>query len=101
MGRTPKKKRNNKLKFDLAIEAITGKKTIVQLASENDTHPRQIQRWIKKLRSDGPSVFTHKKTQEEEAPEMEDSEKEDLLGTIDELKEQLEFLKKKLKNNSP
>jgi transposase-like protein len=90
----PPKKRSSEYKFKLAIEAIKGEKTIAQLASENDMHPKQIQRWRDLLLEEGESIFIHKGQQKKTDPD-----KEKLLHIIDQLNLDLEFIKKKLKRN--
>ncbi len=42
-------------KFRTAREALEGRKTIGQLYSEHETHPKMIQAWKRQLPDDGPS----------------------------------------------
>lgn len=93
MSKAPKK-RSSEFKLKLVMEAIKGEKTIAQLASENEMHPKQIQRWRNLLLAEGESVFTHKTQQKKSDPD-----KEKLLHIIDQLTLELEFLKKKLRRN--
>ena len=90
----PPKKRSSEFKFKLVLEAIKGDKTITQLASEHQMHPRQIQRWRDQLLEEGENIFIHKTTQKQSDPD-----KEKLLHVIDQLTMELEFLKKKLRRN--
>lgn len=93
MSKVPKK-RPPEFKLKLALEALKGEKTIIQLASEYETHPKQIQRWRNQLLEEGEDIFIHKTTQKQADPD-----KEKLLCIIDQLTVELEFLKKKLRRN--
>jgi len=90
----PPKQRTPEFKLKLVLEALKGDKTIAQLASENEMHPKQIQRWKNQLLEEGEGIFLHKTTQKRSDPD-----KEKLLNIIDQLTLELEFLKKKLKRN--
>lgn len=81
-------------KLNIAIEAIRGDKTIVQLGSEHGIHPKQIQRWRDQLFDEGHKIFINKNTLKSEDPG-----KEALLHVINQLTRELEFLKKKLTRN--
>jgi transposase-like protein len=93
MSKAPKRK-NPEFKLQLVLEAIKGDKSLIQLASENGIHPKQIQRWRDQLFDEGEKIFIHKTTQKQSDPD-----KEKLLHLIDQLTMELEFLKKKLKRN--
>jgi transposase-like protein len=93
MSKIPKK-RTPEFKFKLALDAIKGEKSIVQLASENEMHPKQIQRWRDQLLEEAKNIFVHKTVQKQKDPD-----KEKLLHIIDQLTLELDFLKKKLKRN--
>lgn len=93
MSKVPKK-RTPEFKLKLAIDALKGEKTIVQLASEHGIHPKQIQRWRNQLLEEGEEIFIHKTTQKKSDPD-----KEKLLHIIEQLTGELEFLKKKLRRN--
>jgi len=93
MSKVPKQ-RSSEFKLKLVLEALKGEKTIAQLASENEMHPKQIQRWKTLLLEEGENIFTHKTIQKQSDPD-----KEKLLNIIDQLSLELEFLKKKLKRN--
>jgi transposase-like protein len=90
----PPKQRTPEFKLKLVLEALKGDKTLAQLASENEMHPKQIQRWRDQLLGEGENIFAHKTTQKQSDPD-----KEKLLNIIDQLTLELEFLKKKLKRN--
>lgn len=93
MSKIPKK-RTPEFKLKLVLEVLKGEKTITQLASENEMHPKQIQRWRDQFLEEGENVFIHKSTRKKNDPD-----KEKLLHIIDQLALELDFLKKKLKRN--
>lgn len=93
MSKVPKK-RPPEFKLKLALEALKGERTLIQLASEHGIHPKQIRRWRDQLLEDAEEIFIHKSTQKRADPD-----KEKLLHVIDQLKLELDFIKKKLKRN--
>ena len=44
-------------KFNVALEAAKGRKTISELASEMEVHPTQVSEWKGQLLADGSSLF--------------------------------------------
>lgn len=89
----PKKRKsyNAQFKFQIALEAAKGLKTINQLASEHEVHPNQIGQWKRQLLTEGPSVFSNGST----AHQKENAKLEaDLYEQIGRLKMELEWLKK-------
>ncbi len=48
---------SNQFKFTVALEAVKGRKTINQIAGENNVHPNQVSTWKRQLLTEGPSVF--------------------------------------------
>lgn len=90
----PTKRRNHsdKFKFNVALEAAAGFKTISQIASEHNLHPNQVTSWKKKLMENGSSVFTNKITWQAQAQVAQEAE---LYEQIGRLKMELEWLKKK------
>ena len=89
----PPKKRSSDYKLKLVLETLKGDKSMIQIASENGMHPKQIQRWKNKFLENAESIFEDPRTQQT------DPDKEKLLHIIDQLTLELEFLKKKLKRN--
>ena len=78
-------------KFNVALEAVEGSKTISQLSSEHEIHAHLIQAWTRQLLEDGPRVFAssgERKQREQEAQEAE------LCEQIGRLMMELEWLKK-------
>jgi transposase-like protein len=83
---------SEKYKFQVALEAAKGQKTINELASEYSLHPTQIREWKQKLLEEGPCVFSRdndRREQEQAAQEV------GLYEQIGRLKMELEWLKKK------
>ena len=78
-------------KFQMALEAVKGLKTINQLASEHDLHPNQISQWKRHLLEEGASLFGNGWVkQQREVVRIET----DLYEQIGRLKMELEWLKK-------
>ena len=64
---------SEKYKFQVALEAAKGQKTMNELASEHSLHPTQIREWKQKLLGEGPSVFSRdngRREQEQAAQEV-------------------------------
>jgi transposase-like protein len=93
MTKAPKQ-RTPQFKLKLVLESLKGEKSIAQLASEHQMHPKQIQRWRNQLLEGGEAIFVNKHTQKQTDPD-----KEKLLCIINQLTTELEFLKKKLSRN--
>jgi transposase-like protein len=89
----PKRKRRSaQFKFQVALEAAKGTKTINELSGEYEVHPSQISEWKSQLLKDGASVFsttTARQQRDQEALQAE------LYEQIGRLKMELEWLKKK------
>lgn len=88
----PPQRKSPKFKLQLALEAIKGEHTIIQLASQNGINPKQIMRWRDQLLEEGASVFEDKRTKNKADPGQDE-----LLKIIEQHRVELEFLKKKLK----
>jgi transposase-like protein len=79
-------------KFQLAVEAAKGLKTINELASEHGVHPTQVSEWKRQLLKGGSTIFSRDAAyHQREHQERE----EDLYEQIGRLKMELEWLKKK------
>lgn len=79
-------------KFQVALEAAQGQKTLSELASEHAVHPNQISQWKRDLLQEGASLFASQhgcQRREQEALQTE------LYEQIGRLKMELEWLKKK------
>ena len=81
-------------KFQVALEAAKGLKTINQLASEHDLHPHQISQWKRQLLEEGATLFGNGSVkQQHEAAKVET----DLYEQIGRLKMEMEWLKKSIR----
>jgi putative transposase len=81
-----------RFKFQVALEAVMGLKTINQLASEHQLHPTLITKWKRRLLDGGPMVF---ETGQQGAEPSQDALQAQLYEQIGRLKMELEWLKKK------
>lgn len=56
---TKRKRRNHapSFKAEVAMAAIRGEKTMVEIAQEYDVHPNQIQDWKKRLITEAEQLF--------------------------------------------
>jgi len=79
-------------KARVALEALKGEKTIVQISSEYGVHPNQIRQWRQKLLEDLPQLFSDRRKKSERDGEELLSE---LYRQIGQLKVELDWLKKK------
>ena len=89
---SPRRRYNAGFKFQVALEAAKGLKTINELASEYGVHPNQISQWKRELLESGATLFSGKgarQLREQEALQAE------LYEQIGRLKMELEWLKKK------
>ena len=86
-----RKQYNAQFKFELALEAAKGLKTINQLASEHGLHPNQISQWKRHLLEEGAAVFGHGAAQQQRQAAQVEAE---LYEQIGRLKMEVEWLKK-------
>ncbi len=91
----PKSRRrfNGEFKFEVALEAAKGLKTLNELSSQFGVHPNQISEWKRQLLESGPTVFSNPKADQQRAQDALQSE---LYEQIGRLKMELEWLKKKV-----
>jgi transposase-like protein len=88
----PKEKRHSaQFKFQVALEAAKGTKTLNELASQYELHPSQISEWKSQLLKEGASVFNTATTRQQKEQEALQA---DLYEQIGRLKMELEWLKK-------
>lgn len=80
-------------KFQVALEAAKGNKTLSELSSESGIHPNQISSWKRQLLSDGAELFQRNGTRKEDGQAEQEAE---LYEQIGRLKMELEWLKKKV-----
>ena len=90
---TKKRKRYSaQFKFQVALEAIKGLKTVNQLASEYELHPNQVSQWKRQLLEEGATIFDNGASQQQQR-DMAQTEAE-LYEQIGRLKMEVEWLKK-------
>ena len=80
-------------KFQVAMEAAKGNKTLSELSSETGVHPNQISSWKRQPLSDGADLFQRNGSGKEQAQAAQEAE---LYEQIGRLKMELEWLKKKI-----
>jgi transposase-like protein len=82
-----------KFKFQVALEAVKALKTINEIASGYEVHPRQVKQWKKQLQEGGADVFDEKAEKVAQAQSVMETT---LYEQIGRLKMELEWLKKKV-----
>jgi transposase-like protein len=88
----PRTRYSAQFKFQLALEAAKGLKTINELASEHGVHPNQVSEWKRRLLEVGNTLFSRDGAHlQREHHEQEMA----LYEQIGRLKMELEWLKKK------
>jgi putative transposase len=80
-------------KAKVAMEAISGRKTLQQIAADHAVHPIQVSQWKKQLHEGASELFSSgKKSKEKDDTQAKESE---LFQQIGRLQMELEWLKKK------
>ncbi len=85
--------------FCNALEAVRETKTIAEIAQKHELHPTQINLWKKQLLEGAEDVFQDGRSKEAKAV-SDEPESAELFEQIGRLKMQLEWLKKKVSENS-
>lgn len=88
-----KTKPTPKLKSKVALEALSGLKTIKEISSKNSVHPTQVTRWKTQLQEGVTKIF-EKENKVSDAKKIQKKEAE-LYEEIGRLKIELDWLKKK------
>ena len=88
-----RKRHTAKFKFEVALEAAKGQKTVAELAGEHQLHPSQISQWKRQLLDDGEGLFCTGVSRQERDQALLETE---LYEQIGRLKMELEWLKKKV-----
>lgn len=86
-------------KAKVALEAIKGVKTIAEIAQKHKLHATQINLWKKQLLDGAEDVFLEGKAKTPQKP-TDEPEPTELYEQIGRLKVQLEWLKKKVAQDS-
>ena len=80
-------------KAKVAMEAMSGRKTLQQIAADHAVHPIQVSQWKKQLLAGDSELFSPgKKSKEKDDSQAKESE---LFQQIGRLQMELEWLKKK------
>jgi transposase-like protein len=75
------------------MEAISGRRTIQEIAAEHSIHPIQVSQWKRQLLDSASELFTRgQKTKDKEEGQAKEAE---LFQQIGRLQMELEWLKKK------
>ena len=87
-----RKRRGSKEKFEIALEALKGQKTMAEIASQYSIHPTMVAQMKKKLGECGPEIFGKPKVKGEPDEELVAK----LYEKIGRLNIELDWLKKKV-----
>jgi transposase-like protein len=80
------------VKAKIAIEAITGQRTVQEIASSYSVHPTQVTAWKKQLLDFSPDAFA---TGRLRSDQVDEHLKAELYAEIGKLKVELDWLQKK------
>ena len=86
-----------RFKAKVALEAVRGLRTVSEIAKQFQVHPNQVTLWKKQLASGAEQVFEASGSKRAKSDEPEAGE---LYEQIGRLKVELEWLKKKVAQNS-
>jgi putative transposase len=85
---------NPEFKARVAMEAISGRKTIQEIAADHAIHPSQVSQWKRQLLDGASELFTRgKKSKDKEEGQAKEAE---MFQQIGRLQMELEWLKKSL-----
>ena len=80
-------------KARVAMEAISGRRTIQEIAAEHAIHPIQVSQWKRQLQENVSELFG--RGQKNKAKEAGEAKEAELFQQIGKLQMELEWLKKK------
>jgi transposase-like protein len=84
---------SHEFKARIAMEAISGRKTIQEIAADHAIHPIQVSQWKRQLLDGASELFIRaKKSKDKEESQTKEAE---LFQQIGKLQMELEWLKKK------
>jgi transposase-like protein len=86
-------KYSDSFKAKIALEAISGDKTLAEMSSEHGIHVNMIQKWKKEAIDKLPFIFQTKKTK---TATVEGKDLDELLKIIGQQKIEIEWMKKKV-----
>lgn len=85
--------RSPNFKAKVAIEALKGELSLIEIATKYQVHPKQVARWRDQLIEESDELFIHKSTEKKTS---QDPDRDELLKKIGQLSIEIDFLKKKL-----
>ncbi len=91
-----RKQYSAQFKAKIAIEAISGEKTVPELASQYELHPTVINNWKRQLQSEASKVFETGKGKKEKDESESQAQVDELYRQIGQLKVEKDFLSKSL-----
>ncbi len=86
---------SKKFKTRVALETLSGLKTIAEIASKYELHPTQVSKWKRQLEENAESVFENGRSKSKETKESE-KQVDELHRQIGEQKVAIDWLKKKV-----
>ena len=90
-----RKVHSSKFKTKVALEAISGLKTIAEIASKYELHPTQVSKWKQKLEGNAETIFEDNRSKSKESKEKE-QQVDELHRQIGKQKVEIDWLKKKV-----
>jgi putative transposase len=90
---TQRKRYSAEFKARVALEALTGLKTVNELASAYGVHPTQIAHWKHRLQKEMPEIFSVRRAKREDEHAALQAR---LYQQIGQLQVELDWLKKKV-----
>jgi len=93
MSKKKRVRRSAEFKFQVALEAVKGLKTLNEIAAEHQVSPTQVSQWKRDLLANGVAVFRNNQARQEAEQAKRETE---LYEQIGRLKMELEWLKKKV-----
>ena len=96
MTKSSRRTLNAQFKFQVALEAVKGLRSINEIAADYQVHPTQVSTWKKELLEGGSALFERKNARNRE---LEDQERRtaELERTLGRVVIEREFLVKKCK----
>lgn len=96
MTKSTRRTLNAQFKFQVALEAVKGLRSINEIAADYQVHPTQVSTWKKELLEGGSALFERKNARNRE---LEDQERRtaELERTLGRVVIEREFLVKKCK----
>ena len=96
MTKSTRRTLNAQFKFQVALEAVKGLRSINEIAAEYRAHPTQVSTWKKELLEGGSALFERKNAHNRELVDQERHTAE-LERTLGKIVIEKEFLVKKCK----